>query len=128
MVTAAKKSTPPVALELKPIIPARDFDLSKRFYRALGFNEDWTNGEVAFFKSGPTGFLLRAQEEAAPANDVQMQIVVESADAWYEHVRPALAQFGVEVAAPVNQPWGSRDFVLADPCGVRWRVTQLRAG
>jgi uncharacterized glyoxalase superfamily protein PhnB len=119
-----KKSSPPVALELKPIIPARDFDLSKRFYRAIGFNEDWTNGEVAFFKSGDTSFLLRVEDDPGPPSKLQMQIIVDSADAWYEHVKAALEQFGMGVPAPVTQPWGARDFVITDPTGVRWRITQ----
>jgi hypothetical protein len=120
----AKKVAPPAALAVKAVIPARDFDLSKRFYRAIGFVEDWTNGEIAYFKNGATNFLLRADEDAAHAGTVQMQIVVESADEWYEYVRPALATFGLSVDAPVNRPWGSRDFVLTDPSGVRWRITQ----
>jgi hypothetical protein len=120
----AKKTAPPVALELKALVPARDFDLSKRFYRAIGFNEDWTNGEIAYFKSGNTNFLLRAEEDPTHAQGMQMQIVVESVDEWYEYIRPALASFGMNVDPPVNRPWGARDFVLTDPSGVRWRITQ----
>ena len=121
----AKKIAPPTALELKALVPARDFDLSKRFYRAIGFNEDWTNGEIACFKNGNTNFLLRAEENPTHAQGMQMQIVVESVDEWFEFIRPAIASFGVTVEPPVNRPWGARDFVLADPSGVRWRITQL---
>src|SRR4051812_21857039 len=94
MVTA-KKTAPPVALELKALVPARDFDLSKRFYRAIGFNEDWTNGEIAYFKSGNTNFLLRSEEDPTHAPGMQMQIIVESVDEWYEWIRPALAAFDI---------------------------------
>ena len=127
MVTS-KKAAPPAALDINAFIPARDFDLSKRFYRAVGFVEDWTNGEVAFFKNGGTSFLLRAEEDAAYAAGLQMQLVVSSADDWYEHIRPALDQFGVSAEPPVNRPWGTRDFVLTDPSGVRWRITQPHSG
>jgi len=27
--------------------------------------------------------------------------------------------------APVDQPWGIRDFVLTDPTGVLWRIGQV---
>jgi len=123
MVTS-KRASPPAALDLKPFVPARDFDLSKRFYRAIGFTEDWTNGEIAFFKNGPTSFLLRFEEDASYAKGLQMQLLVESADEWFEHVRPALETFQTTAEGPVNRPWGTRDFVLTDPSGVRWRVTQ----
>ncbi len=126
MVTS-KKAAPSAALDINTFIPARDFDLSKRFYRACGFGEDWTNGEVAFFKNGSLSFLLRAEEDPAWATGLQMQLVVSSADEWYEQVRPAVDQFGGSAEPPVNRPWGARDFVLTDPTGVRWRITQQNA-
>jgi hypothetical protein len=119
-----KKPTLPAALDLKAIVPARDFDLSKRFYRAVGFQEDWTNGEIALFKNGATSFLLRVEDDPGWATSLQLQIVVDSADDWYEYIRPALERFGLVADPPVNRPWGARDFVLTDPCGVRWRFTE----
>jgi catechol 2,3-dioxygenase-like lactoylglutathione lyase family enzyme len=124
MVTTVKKLGPHPARELRSIVPARDFDLSKRFYRAIGFVEDWTNGEIAMFKNGATSFLLRSEPDAAYAAGMQMQLVVDSADDWYTHVASVIDPFGITVAAPVDRPWGARDFVLADPSGVRWRITQ----
>ena len=53
-----------------------------------------------------------------------MQILVDSADEWYEYVVPAIVPFGLSPEPPVNRPWGTRDFVLTDPSGVRWRITQ----
>ena len=127
MVTA-KKLLPPAALEVKAFVPARDFDLSKRFYRAVGFQEDWTNGEVALFKNGQTSFLLRFEEDAGYGAGLQLQILVDSADDWYEYIRPVLDRFGLAAEPPVNRPWGARDFVLTDPCGVRWRITEENPG
>ena len=124
----AKKLLPPAALEVKAFVPARDFDLSKRFYRAVGFQEDWTNGEVALFKHGQTSFLLRFEDDAGYATGLQLQILVDSADDWYEYVRPALDRFGLAAEPPVNRPWGARDFVLTDPSGVRWRITEENPG
>jgi catechol 2,3-dioxygenase-like lactoylglutathione lyase family enzyme len=126
MVTS-KKTAPLAALELKTFVPARDFDLSKRFYRAIGFQEDWTNGEVALFKSGATSFLLRSEVDAGYATGLQMQILVDSVDDWYEYIRSVLEPFGLLAEAPVNRPWGTRDFVLTDPSGVRWRITQAKS-
>ncbi len=126
MVTA-KRNSPLAALELKAFVPARDFDLSKRFYRAVGFHEDWTNGEVALFKSGATSFLLRSEVDAGYATGLQMQIVVDSVDDLHDYIRSALEPFGLVPDAPVNRPWGTRDFVLTDPSGVRWRITQAKS-
>jgi len=124
IMATVKKAAAPVALELKTLVPARDFDLSKRFYRAIGFNEDWTNGEIAYFKNGNINFLLRSEEDPTHAPGMQMQIIVESVDEWYDYIRAALAAFGIDVEPPATRPWGARDFVVTDPSGVRWRITQ----
>ena len=124
---ATSKSTSLVAQELRTFVPASDFDLSKRFYRAVGFHEDWTNGEVAYFTSGDTGFLLKYETEAGYGSGLQMQVVVESVDTLHAQMRAALEPFGIVPPAPATRPWGARDFVLTDPTGVRWRFTQNRA-
>ena len=41
----------------RPFLPAKDFDLSKRFYEALGFTKV-LDSEVAIFRMGTTSFVL----------------------------------------------------------------------
>jgi predicted lactoylglutathione lyase len=36
----------------RPFLPAKDFDLSKRFYQALGFTIVLDNHQVAIFRIG----------------------------------------------------------------------------
>ncbi len=49
----------PTGTELiRAFIPAKDFELSKRFYEALGF-EKVLDGDVAIFKAGSGGFILQ---------------------------------------------------------------------
>ena len=40
----------------RPFLPAKDFDLSKRFYEALGFAKV-LDDEVAIFRIGASGFV-----------------------------------------------------------------------
>ncbi len=42
----------------RPFLPSQDFDLSKRFYEALGF-EKLLDGDVAIFSMGSSGFILQ---------------------------------------------------------------------
>ena len=42
----------------RPFLPTWDFELSKRFYLALGFKAV-LDGEVAIFQTGSGGFLLQ---------------------------------------------------------------------
>ena len=46
-------------LALRPFVPAKDFSLSKRFYRALGFELTFEDEVVAFLKMEGFSFILR---------------------------------------------------------------------
>jgi uncharacterized glyoxalase superfamily protein PhnB len=113
-------------VELKTFVPAQNFQLSKRFYQALGFTMASEEDGVAFFHHGGSSFLLQDFFVAEHAVHVEMHLLVENVDDWWEHVRiqQITTQFGVQVGALVDQLWGMRDFTLFDPSGVLWRIAQ----
>lgn len=47
------------ALSTRPFIGARDFELSKKFYRELGFEEVFLSPQMCVFKSGQLVFYLQ---------------------------------------------------------------------
>ena len=123
-------SSIPAGTELaRPFIPAKDFDLSKRFYEALGF-EKILDSEVAIFNVGSGGFILQNYFQEDWAGNFMMQLMVDDLDAWWAHVQSLdLDRFGVQPARPPTmQPWGLRVAYLTDPCGVLWHVAQRRKG
>lgn len=66
-------STIPTGTEhVRPFMPAKDFDLSKRFYEALGF-EKVMDGEVAVFNAGSGGFILQRYFRCARSSDGRIQ-------------------------------------------------------
>lgn len=113
----------------RPFLPAKDFDLSKRFYEALGFKKV-LDGEVAIFRIGSGGFILQNYFQKDWAENCMMQLMVEDLDEWWAHVL-ALdlpGRFGVPAPkAPALQPWGLRIAYVVDPSGVLWHVAQRRA-
>lgn len=113
-------------VEIKAFVPARDLELSKRFYAALGFAIPWSSEEMAYVHYGDTSFLLQAFFVPEHANNFQMHLLVENVDDWWRHVksRRVAEEFGVEVGTPEDRPWAMRDFTLFDPSGVLWRVAQ----
>jgi uncharacterized glyoxalase superfamily protein PhnB len=121
----------PTGSELaRPFLPAKDFDLSKRFYEALGF-EKVLDGEVAIFRAGPGGFILQRAFQKEWAENFMMQLMVDDLDAWWAHIKglDLTSQFGVrQPRAPELQPWGLRVAYVTDPSGVLWNVAQRRAG
>jgi hypothetical protein len=114
----------------RPFLPTRDFEVSRAFYEALGF-EKLLDGEVAIFAVGQGGgFVLQRYFAEGWAENCMMQLMVDDLDAWWAHIRSLdlPGRFGVpEPKAPALQPWGLRIAYLVDPAGVLWHVAQRRA-
>lgn len=114
----------------RPFIPTKDFDVSKRFYEAIGFHKV-LDGEVAIFNTGSGGFILQRYYQKEWAENFMMQLMVDDLDAWWAHIQSLElpAKFGVTPPKPpADQPWGLRIAYLVDPCGVLWHIAQRRKG
>ena len=112
--------------EIKAFVPAKDFELSKRFYQGLGFTMASEGGGVAYFHFGHVSFLLQDFCAESLAENFMMHILVEDVNAWWNHVQKSgvLTKYGVRVTALEDQSWRMRDFCLYDPSGVLWRIGQ----
>lgn len=121
----------PVGTEMaRPFLPAKDFELSKRFYEALGFTKV-LDGEVAIFRIGASGFILQKYFQKEWAENTMMQLMVDDLDSWWTHVSSLAlpTRFGVPAPKPPTvQPWGLRIAYVIDPSGVLWHVAQRRPG
>ncbi len=115
---------------IRPFLPAKDFELSKRFYEALGF-EKLLDADVVIFRVGRGEFLLQSYYQKDWAENFMMQLMVDDLDAWWSHIQSLdlPARFGVAPPkAPALQPWGLRIAYVTDPSGVLWHVAQRRPG
>ena len=114
------------AVEIKAFVPARDLDISKAFYEALGFEVPWWSEDMAYVRHGNTSFLLQKFYVREHADNFMMHLLVENVDDWYRQVVEArvVERFGVFAETPQDRPWGLRDFPMSDPTGVLWRIGQ----
>jgi hypothetical protein len=118
--TRPPESDAPPITALKIYVPAKDFELSKRFYSAVGFtlSEGW--GGTADFTLCGHQFRLQDYYVKEWAENCMMVLGVDDIEAWHQHVRQV-----VEVGAfprvrftppePVDQ---SMVLHLWDPSGV----------
>jgi hypothetical protein len=124
-------SSIPTGTELaRPFMPAKDFDLSKRFYEALGFTKV-LDSDVAIFNTGSGGFILQRYFQEEWASNFMMQLMVDDLDAWWAHIESLelVKRFAVPAPkAPAMQPWGLRVAYVVDPSGVLWHFAQRREG
>jgi catechol 2,3-dioxygenase-like lactoylglutathione lyase family enzyme len=111
-------------VEIKAFVPARDMELSLRFYRDLGFEVPWSSDELAYLHAGDCSFLLQKFYVPDHAANFMMHLLVADVEAWWRRVESQRLpeRYGVRASPPGDRPWGIRDFVLTDPTGVMWRI------
>ena len=113
-------------VELKPFVPAKDFQTSIRFYEALGFTKRSEGDGVAYFLFGNTSFLLQDFYQKDLAENYMLHFLVENVDDWNQKVLElGLDQtFDVKITSLVVQPWRMKEFCITDPSGVLLRFAQ----
>lgn len=113
---------------IRPFLPAKNFELSKRFYEALGF-EKLLDSDVVIFRFGRGEFLLQSYYQKEWADNFMMQLMVDDLDSWWAHIQSLDLSTRYRVAPPKTpalQPWGLRISYMTDPSGVLWHVAQRR--
>jgi len=113
-------------VEIKAFVPARNFALSKQFYRDLGFTLAWSDDDLAYFRHGHSSFLLQNFPNGEGPDNFMMHLLVEDVDAWWARVQEQdlIGKYGVKAEPPADRSWGMRDFVIVDPAFVLWRIAQ----
>jgi Glyoxalase/Bleomycin resistance protein/Dioxygenase superfamily len=106
--------------DFKVYMPAKDFELSKRFYTALGFHMSPGWGGTADFELGGHRFRLQDYWVKDWAQNFMVVIGVDDLDAWHQRAQEMAAsgQFkgmGVKPPEPVDE---ERVLHVADPSGV----------
>ena len=120
--------TPSGTETCRPFLPVKDFEVSRAFYEALGF-EKLLDGEVAIFGIGSSSFILQRYYDKTWAENTMMQLMVDDLDAWWTHITSLDLPTRFDVQAPkppAMQPWGLRVAYVYDPAGVLWHVSQRR--
>jgi hypothetical protein len=119
---------PTGAESARPFLPAKEYELSKSFYEALGFKK-LLDGDVAIFAIGASAFILQRGYNKAWAENCMMQLMVDDLDAWWAYIQQLdlPGKFSVQKPKPpAMQPWGLRVAYVYDPAGVLWHVCQRR--
>jgi hypothetical protein len=115
---------------IRPFLPAKEFETSLRFYKAIGF-EAYSLGEaLAELSLGTHTFLLQGSYVKEWAENTVMHVLVKDVGAWWRHIDSlALArQFDVSPPAPSKvEPWGLTVAYVFDPSGVLWHFAQANS-
>lgn len=112
--------------EIKAFVPAKDFELSKQFYKDIGFTMASEGGGIAYFYFEHVSFLLQNYCAESLAENFMMHMLVADVDAWWDKINQSevVLKYGVKIWPIELQPWKMRDFCITDPSGVLWRIGQ----
>lgn len=112
--------------EIKAFVPAKDFELSKQFYKDIGFTMASEGGGIAYFHFEHVSFLLQNFCSEGLAENFMMHMLVADVDAWWAKINQSevVSKYGVKLWPIELQPWKMRDFCITDPSGVLWRIGQ----
>jgi hypothetical protein len=112
---------------LKVFVPARDFEVSKRFYADLGFEIKPLDPNLAMVSLGNQSFLLQNYYVAEWAGNFMIHLLVTDLDAWWSRIArlDLPTQYGVsEPKPPKLEAWGLRTAYVIDPAGVLWHIAE----
>ena len=115
------------AKSIRPFIGAKNFDLSRNFYRDLGFQESIITHDMSYFKTEAIGFYLQdAYVKDWIDNSMIFLEVDDVARYWKELLALDLTSKynGVRLTSIREENWG-RECFLHDPSGILWHFGEF---
>ena len=112
---------------LRPFVPAKDFETSKRFYADLGFEIEPLGPDVAGMSIGPHAFLLQNYFVAQWAENFMMHVMVSDLNRWWQHIASLdlASRYAVQKPRPAKlESWGLNVAYVFDPSGVLWHFAE----
>ncbi len=114
--------------KLRVFVPAKDFDESIRFYKALGFKKNWQHEDrLAEMQIGRVRIWLQNYYVKEWAENFMISIEVEDAAGWWRHINDLIVQDkfdNIRVKPPKEEPWGALITYCWDPSGVLIHFSQ----
>ena len=119
-----------IARSIRSFLGCRDFELSRSFYRDIGFNESSISKTMSYFHlDGGVGFYLQDSFVKDWIDNSMVFLEVDDPQAWYARLVDLQLDKkypGVRVKPPVQLDWGQEMF-LHDPVGILWHIGSFKS-
>lgn len=112
---------------IRPFIGAENFEVSRNFYRDLGFEEVVIDPKMSLFRWNDTGFYLQDGYVKDWIDNTMVFMEVENTDEFFQEIRSlnlTEKYESVKVSPVQTLPWGKECFVH-DPSGVLWHFGEF---
>jgi len=115
------------AKSLRPFIGAKDYEISRSFYRDLGFKETVISHDMCVFESGTHAFYLQKYYNKDWVNNTMIFLEVDDVARFWDELialNLPLKYKNVRVTPIRNEEWGRECFVH-DPSGILWHFGEF---
>jgi catechol 2,3-dioxygenase-like lactoylglutathione lyase family enzyme len=115
------------AKSIRPFIGTKDFEISRSFYRELGFEETELSHNLSVFKTGAIAFYLQDYYLKDWIDNTMLFLEVDDvARYWSELSALNLTDKykNVKLTPIRNETWG-RECFLHDPSGILWHFGEF---
>ena len=114
---------------VRAFIGAKDFQVSRSFYRDLGFEESVISKSMSYFKIFETlGFYLQDAYVEDWVNNSMLFLEVDNVEAYWNELQSLelTAKYKNVRLTPIRyESWGSECF-LHDPSGILWHFGNFK--
>jgi len=110
------------AHSIRTFIGAKDFDVSRAFYRNLGFNEMCVLPNMSYFEIEHFGFYLQDAYVKDWVDNSMIFLEVDNVARYYKELQTLGLHHkydNVRLSGVVKNDWGEECF-LHDPSGILW--------
>lgn len=116
------------AISIRPFIGAKDFQLSRSFYRDLGFEEVILGHNMSCFKTGTTAFYLQDAYVQDWVDNTMIFLEVDDVDRYWKELQAldlTTKYENVRLTPIRDYDWG-RECFLHDPSGILWHFGEFK--
>lgn len=115
------------AKSIRPFIGSKDFELSRSFYRDLGFQETILSHTMSLFQIQQLGFYLQHAFVKDWVDNTMVFLEVDDADRFYSELLALNLQSkyaDMKLIQTRVEHWGKECFLI-DPSGILWHFGEF---
>lgn len=113
---------------IRPFIGSKNFEISRSFYRDLGFDETVLDAKMSVFKINEIAFYLQDYYDKNWIENTMIFIEVDDVECYYSELLALNLPEnykGVKLTPIKYLDWGSECF-LHDPAGILWHFGKFK--
>lgn len=115
------------AVSIRPFIGAKNFEVSRNFYRDLGFQESVLSHNMSVFKTDGQAFYLQDANVKDWIDNTMIFMEVEDVERFWSELSAldlTSKYEGVRLTPIRDYDWG-RECFLHDPSGILWHFGEF---